>query len=104
MKGEHHLFPAASTYSIGAPYKQYIGMATGDTPYFYKNASKIRKLIDGPSEKSLIILNIKSEIALDTPAPLLDNEKQKLFLHYSVADRTDEVWKIALTSFDLRIG
>jgi len=63
--------------------------------------SKISKLIDGPTEKSQIIPNIKSEIALDTPAPYLDAEKHRLFLYYSVADRADKVWKTVLTTFNL---
>lgn len=97
----HFLVPAASTYSVGFPYKQYIGIASGNSPFFNKSQSHIEKLIDGPSEKSQIIPNIKSEIALDSPSPLLDKEKNKLFLYYSVADRADYVWKIALTTFDL---
>lgn len=101
LSRRHVLFPAASTYSArGFPYKQYIGMTTSATPYFGKNASDITKLIDGPSEKSEIVLGIRSEIALDTPAPYFDAQKRKLFLYYSVADRADEVWKIALTTFD----
>lgn len=101
MDGTHYLFPTASTYSVGFPYKQYLGMAKSNSPYFHKNATQITKLIDGPKEKSKIIPNIKSEIALDTPAPYFDTEKRKLFLYYSVADRANEVWKIALTTFDL---
>lgn len=104
LNDTHYLFPSASTYSVGFPYKQYIGMVTDDSPYFQKEPSRTEKLIDGPSEKSQIIPNIKSEIALDTPAPYLDIEKQKLFLYYSVADRIrarNEIWKIALTTFDL---
>lgn len=101
LNGTRYLFPAASTYSVGFPYKQYIGLATSNSPYFPKNASQTTKLIDGPTEKSQIIPDIKSEIALDTPAPYLDAEKRKLFLYYSVADRANEVWKIALTTFDL---
>ena len=101
LNDTHYLFPAASTYSVGFPYKQYIGMVAGNSPYFPKETSQTRKLIDGPSEKNKIIPNIKSEIALDTPSPYLDVEKHKLFLYYSVADRAREMWKIALTTFDL---
>ena len=107
LNGTHYLFPAASTYSVGFPYKQYIGMVTGDSPYFQKKPSQIRKLIDGPSEKSQIIPNIRGEIALDTPTPYLNAEKRKVFLYYSVADRArarNEIWKIALTTFDLAIN
>ena len=104
LNDTHYLFPAASTYSVGFPYKQYIGMVTSNSPYFPKETSKTRKLIDGPSEKTKIIRNIKSEIALDTPSPYLHVEKHKLFLYYSVADRANGIWKIALTTFDLAIN
>jgi hypothetical protein len=101
LKGMHCMFPAASTYSVGFPYKQYIGATYSNTPFFNKSDTRIEKLIDGPSEKSKIIPNIKSQIALDSPSPLLIEEKNKLFLYYSVADRADYVWKITLTTFDL---
>lgn len=97
----HYLIPAASTYSIGFPYKQYIGIASSNTPFFNKSQTNIEKLIDGPSEKSQIIPNIKSQITLDSPSPLVIKDKGKLFLYYSVADRADYIWKIALTTFDL---
>jgi len=95
------LVPAASTYSVGFPYKQYIGIVTSNSPFFNRSQTRIKKLIDGPSEKSQIIPSIKSEIALDSPSPLIIKGKGKLFLYYSVADRVDYVWKIALTTFDL---
>lgn len=98
----HYMIPAASICSIGFPYKQFIGIASSNTPYFNKSHTQIEKLIDGPSEKSKIIPNIKSQICLDSPSPLLDKDKRKLFLYYSVADRADYVWKIALTTFDLQ--
>jgi hypothetical protein len=101
LKGVHYMVPAASTYSEGFPYKQYIGIVSSDTRFFNKSHTHIEKLIDGPSEKSQIIPNVKSEIALDSPSPLIGKEKNKLFLYYSVADRADYVWKIALTTFDL---
>ena len=97
----HYLLPAASTYSLGFPYEQHIGIVSSNTPFFAKDHFNIENLIDGPSEKSQILPNIKSEIALDSPSPLLDREKGKLFLYYSVADRADYIWKIALTTFDL---
>ena len=97
----HYLMPAASTYSIGFPYKQYIGIVSSNTQFFNKSETHIEKLIDGPSEKSQIIPNIKSELALDSPSSLLIKDQGKLFLYYSVADRADYIWKIALTTFDL---
>lgn len=101
LNEKHYLFPAASTCSVGFPYPQYIGMVTSSSPYFQKETSQTRKIIEGPSEKTQIIPNIKGKIALDTPAPYLDAERQKLSLYYSVADRANDVWKIALTTFDL---
>lgn len=97
----HYLVPAASTYSVGFPYKQFIGIVSSSTPFFNDSHTCIKKLIDGPSEKSKIIPNIKSQIALDSPFPLFVKEKNKVFLYYSVADRADYIWKIALTTFDL---
>ena len=101
LNGMHYIFPAGSTYSVGFPYKQYIGIASSNTPFFNKSHTHIEKLIDGPSEKSKIIPSIKSQIALDSPSPLIIEEKNKLFLYYSVADRADYAWKIALTTFNL---
>jgi len=101
INSKNYLFPAASTYSVGFPYKQYIGMTAGDTPYFPKETSQIGRLIDGPSEKTQVVPNAKGEIALDTPFPHYDVKKRTLFLYYSVADRGDNIWKIALTTFNL---
>ena len=103
LNDTHYLFPAASIYSVGFPrYKQYIGLATSGSPYFNRNeTSKPTKLIDGPQEKTEILPNIKGEIALDTPSPYLDADKNRLFLYYSAADRADGIWKTALTTFDL---
>jgi len=82
--------PAASTYSIGFPYKQYIGLVKDLSPYFL-NPTRIGILIDGPREKEKIISGIMSEIALDTPCPIIRNGE--LWLYYSVMDRADGVWK-----------
>jgi len=101
LNNMHYLFPAGSTYSIGLPYKQYIGVVTCNSPYFHKKGSKILKLIDGSVEKSQILPHQKGEITLDTPAPFMNWQERKLFLYYSIADKTDEVWKIALTTFNL---
>jgi len=101
QKRVHYMIPAASTYSEGFPYKQYIGIVSSNTRFFSKSYTQIEKLIDGPSEKSQIIPNVTSELALDSPSPLIGEEQDKLFLYYSVADRADYVWRIALTTFDL---
>ena len=95
----HCLFPTASTYSIGFPYKQYIGMVIDSSPYFQK-PQQISVLINGPTEKHKIIPTIRSEIALDTPCPLV--RKNKLLLYYGVMDRADDIWKTALTIFNIK--
>lgn len=101
LGSKHFLFPTTSTYSTGFPYKQCIGFAVNSSPYFSRGTTLLEKLIDGPSEKLLINSQIKSEIALDTPSPLLKTDKKELFLYYSVMDRSDGVWKVALTTFAL---
>ncbi len=101
LNNTHYLFPAASIYSLGFPQKQYVGVARSNSSFFAKSTSKIEKLLDGPSEKSQMLSGIKGEIALDSPAPLVKIERQMLFLYYSVMDRTDEIWKTALTTFNL---
>lgn len=97
----HYMVPAASTYSVGFPYKQFIGIVSSNDQKFSKSHTHIEKLIDGPSERFKIIPNIKSQIALDSPSPVLMQDRGKLFLYYSIADRADYVWKIALTTFDI---
>jgi hypothetical protein len=98
IESSHYLLPAASTYSIGFPYRQYIGLIKDSSPYFL-NPSKVGILIDGPKEKEKIIPGIKSEIALDTPYPIIRN--QELWLYYSVMDRANGIWKTALSIFPL---
>jgi len=87
-----------STYSVGFPFHQYIGLVVDDNPYF-ENAKKISVLINGPSEKKDIIPNIMSEIALDTPSPIIRDDK--IYLYYSVMDRQDSIWKTALSIIDM---
>jgi hypothetical protein len=96
LKGRHFLLPTASTYSIGYPYKQYIGIVSDESLHF-GNPKKIGMLINGPEEKNVIIPRIKSEIGLDTPNPILKDET--LYLYYAAMDRTDRIWKTALTMF-----
>jgi len=98
---KHYLLPAASTYSVGFPYRQYIGLIEDTSPYF-QNPRKINILIDGPKEKKAILPNISSEIALDTPCPIIkDNE---LWLYYAVMDRSERVWRTALSIYSLVNG
>lgn len=104
IRDEHCLLPAASIYSKGSPYNQYIGIVKSNSPYFQKATSNIEKLIDGPLEKSLIIPTVKGEIALDTPSPLLEDDGETLRIYYAVMDRADGAWKIALSTFKLRVS
>jgi len=94
---KHFLLPSMSTYSIGSPYRQYIGLVSDDTPYF-KHAKTPSILIDGPAEKKEIIPDVSSEIALDTPSPI--NREDKIYLYYSVMDRNHGIWKTALSIID----
>jgi len=98
IQDTHYLFPAASTYSTGFPYKKYIGMVTDSSPYF-QEPQQTSILINGPKEKNKIMPTIRSEIALDTPCPLI--RKNKLFLYYAVMDRSDSIWRTALTIFNI---
>jgi len=98
LRNAHYLLPSASTYSIGFPFKQYIGMITDSSPYFQRPES-VRILIDGPKEKEQIIPGIKSEIALDTPCPIVKGNK--IYLYFAVMDREYSIWKTALTIFPL---
>lgn len=94
----YYLLPTMSTYSVGFPFHQYIGLVVDDNPYF-KNTEKISVLINGPDEKKDIIPNIKSEIALDTPSPLIRGNK--MYLYYSIMDRQDGIWNTALSILDI---
>ncbi len=94
LLGNHHyLVPTMSTYSLGFPFRQYIGLISGSTPYFteWKSASM---LIDGSAEKKAI-LNSQGEIALDTPCPIVRSER--IYLYYSAMDRENSIWKTVLT-------
>lgn len=97
----HLLFTSASTYSFHMSPKQYIGVIECNSPYFHKNKSTIRLLINGPKEKSSIIPSIKDEIALDTPSPIYKTDEGRLYLYYSIMDRADKKWKIALSTFQI---
>jgi hypothetical protein len=97
LNGVHYLFPAASTYSIGRPYKQYVGLIEDFSVFFQNPTSKV--LIDGPAEKKVIMPNTESEIALDTPFPL--KKSNEIWLYYACMDRTDGIWKTALSIFSI---
>lgn len=98
IKDKHYLFPSASTYSIGFPYRQYIGLMKSSTPFFEKLDFK-DILIDGPRMKSQILPKVKSEIALDTPSPLMKGNE--MWLYYAVMDRADNIWKTSLSVFQI---
>ncbi|MCW4033037.1 MAG: hypothetical protein NWF08_06550 [Candidatus Bathyarchaeota archaeon] len=99
LDNKYYLLPTMSTYSVGFPFHQYIGLVTDANPYF-ENAGRISVLINGPDEKRKIIPNIKSEIALDTPSPIVIEDK--IYLYYSVMDRQDGIWKTALSIIDMQ--
>ncbi len=99
LDDRHYLLPAASMYSVGFPYKQYIGIVEAFSPFFEKIAQK-RILINGPLEKKKIMPDIKSEIGLDTPSPLL--REDELWLYYAAVDRANQIWKTALSIFSLK--
>lgn len=102
FQGRHHLIPATSVYSGGFPYKRYVGLVASGSPYFSKTMPSCEKLIDGPLEKRLLMPEINGEISLDSPSPYLSCNEDKLFLYYSVMDQFNNVWKTALTTFNLR--
>ncbi len=97
FNNKHFLLPSMSTYSNGFPPHQYIGLTFDDNPYF-KNVTNISTLIDGSKEKKDILPHSKGEIALDTPFPII--MENKIYLYYSVMDRYDGIWKTALTVID----
>jgi len=92
----HYLLPTGSIYSVGHPYKQYIGIVEDSSPTF-EHPFSVRLLIDGPKEKNKILPTARSEIALDTPCPLM--RQNELWLYYAVMDRADGIWKTALSIF-----
>jgi hypothetical protein len=93
--GRHAILPAMSTYSLGYPYRQSIGIAFGNSPYF-SDITGPSLLIDGPSEKEKILPGISGEIALDSPSILQGDGK--LMLYYSAMDRKDGKWKEVVSS------
>jgi hypothetical protein len=96
LNGRHYLFPAASTYSIGRPYRQYVGLIEDSTVHF-QNPICMRPLVDGRKDKNAILLNPKSEIALDTPCPL--RVQDEIWLYYACMDRADGIWKTVLSIY-----
>jgi len=96
----YYLFPAASTYSVGFPYRQYIGVFKSGSPFFERVLVK-GVWVNGPAERGLIMPSARGELALDTPCPvLMDNGR--VYLYYSVMDRYERVWRTALSVFDVR--
>jgi sucrose-6-phosphate hydrolase SacC (GH32 family) len=98
LKGKSYLLPSGSTYSLGFPYKQYVGLIEGGSPFFEDSTAK-SILISGPEEKTRIIPTIKGEIALDTASPII--KEGDLWMYYAVMDRADGIWKTALSIFSI---
>lgn len=86
--------PTMTSYFVGYPYPQFIGLISDNNPYF-NHAKKVSVVINGPMEKKDIMPNVKGEICLDTPSPIV--REDKVYLYYSVMDRSDMKWKTALT-------
>lgn len=95
MNNKHFLLPSASTYSIGYPFRQYIGLVESSSPFF-ENILSMRILIDGYKMKPQIFPEAKDEIALDTPSPWI--KENEIWLYYSIMDRHNKIWKTALTT------
>jgi hypothetical protein len=73
-----------------------VGLIEDSTPFF-QNPTYERILINGAAEKDDIMLNSKSEIALDTPSAL--KRLDEIWLYYASMDRPDGVWKTGLSVF-----
>jgi hypothetical protein len=90
----HFLIPSLSTYSTGFPFRQNIGVLADTTPYFLQPQS-CAVLINGPREKQSILPTSTSELAFDTPCPVIRGED--IYLYYSVMDRWERIWHTALS-------
>lgn len=97
LEGRHYLLPTMSTYSAGLPYRQCVGLAWNDDPYF-EGSRSISVIIDGHAEKETVLPGAVSDLALDTPSPVL--RRHKLYAYYSVMDRNDRIWKTGLSIID----
>ena len=97
LEGKHWLLPTMSAYSVGFPYRQYVGVAWNDDPYF-GGSRIVSVIIDGHAEKESVLPGAVGELALDTPSPVLRGDK--LYAYYSVMDRHDGIWKTALSIID----
>jgi len=93
---KYYLLPAAATYSVGFPYRQYIGSVEDSSPYF--ESPNIRPLVSCTELGRNIIAGLRGEIALDSACPVL-RSKDRAWLYYSVMDRDDGLWKTALSVF-----
>jgi hypothetical protein len=98
VKDRHFLIPTMSTYSMVSPPPQYIGLITGESPYFSDRADAVSVLVDGSAERTSI-LNTRSQICLDTPSPIV--KEDTVHLYFAAADRSNEVWKTCLTTLSL---
>lgn len=98
LGNKHYLLPAASTYSTGFHYKQYIGLVEDSSPFF-EHANFKQILINGSEEKATLLQNALGEIALDTPSPVVRGNE--LWLYYAATDRADGIWKTAFSIFSI---
>jgi len=69
-----------------------------ESPYFKSALKGI--LIDGEKERACIMPSAKSQLALDTPSPVLSDDGE-IHLYYSIMDRDEGIWRVALSKFHL---
>ena len=86
-----------TTYSKGYPYPQYIGLVKDHDVYF-KNKASPKILINGVDEKNLIYPESISELALDTPCPIIFNNN--IYLYFAFMDRSEKIWRTSLAIID----
>jgi len=94
----HYLFPATSLYSKGRPFKQCVGLIEDSGPFF-QSPTYQGILINGPQEKKDIISNSRSEMAFDTPCPVIRDGE--VWVYYACMDRGDGIWKTALSIYSI---
>jgi hypothetical protein len=98
LKDRHFLVPGMSTYSVASSPPQYIGLITGESPYFSDGADPVSILVDGSAERTSI-LNTESQIGLDTPSPIV--KEDTVYLYFAAVDRSNQVWKTCLTTLSM---
>jgi hypothetical protein len=99
LEHEHCLMPSMSTYSVGFPYRQSIGIAWNGSPYF-ESPDAVAVVLDGEAEAKVALPKARIGIGLDSPSPLVRNGR--VCLYYSVLDRQEGSWMTALSIADVQ--